>query len=129
MDLDPGDVPVLDQLPGGVGLYVEAQADHYEPTILAERLVDLLQVRHLGQAGRTPRRPEIQQDILTPVVLQPQRLAVEAPRRQGRGRDADLDIGQDARLQGPLGDEQFAVVEAQFGPSKALLIGDPRRVS
>ena len=57
-------------LPGIVSRLIQAQADHHEALIFAERFEDRFQMRRLGQARTTPGRPEVEQDVLAPVVSQ-----------------------------------------------------------
>ena len=81
-----GETPGLDEIAGilvDVGADADADDGGFFPGAL-RRIPKRLQLRHLGAARFTPRRPEIDDHDVAPQIGQPQRAAVEERQRDVR---------------------------------------------
>ena len=61
--LRPGQLALLLEFPGLVDLLVDAQAEDREPLVLAEGVVDGLEIGDLADARAAPGGPEVEQDV------------------------------------------------------------------
>ena len=82
MKLRPGNVACLGEIDDGRLGLVEADADDLEAGIMIGA-VGRLQPGKLGDAGSAPGRPEIDQDVLAAVGVEPDGLALDVLAREG----------------------------------------------
>src|SRR5438067_4282515 len=106
--LGPGDLSILDKLGHFLLLVVEVNADDFQ-TIIMVALVELLDLRQIGQAAQAPHGPEIDHNHLAPPLLEVEMPSLKswtgdlewpaAGRRRGESNGWTFSAAQEATAQ------------------------------
>lgn len=116
----PKDAFLRHKLARSVFLGIQAQADHRETLVLAEPVINALELGNLGDARPAPSRPEIHKDSLTAQVRQLQPPAVERLDIKRRRGLANFELLPAFRRQDSPVERLVALAAGDFGNRELL---------